>query len=356
MTDLRRDIIRRIRLTGPLSLADFMTDCLGHPTLGYYTTRDPLGADGDFTTAPEISQMFGELVGLALAQAWMDQGSPGAFHLVELGPGRGTLMADVLRATANVPGFQGAMRLSLVEISETLKARQAETLSAYDPRWINGLADLDGAPLFLIANEFFDALPIRQFQRADAGWSERVIGLEGDRLAMGLTPPAALAELAHRLDDTKPGDIVEISPQAIQITQSIAGHIAAHRGAALIFDYGDWRSLGDTVQALRDHAPEDPLANPGDADLTAHVDFEAIASAAKNAGGAMSKLTPQGVVLERLGITARAQSLAKNLSGSALESHIAAHRRLTHPAEMGTLFKAMAVFHPEADPPPGFET
>lgn len=348
-------IAARIRHDGPISMADYMADCLLHPTLGYYTTRDPLGAAGDFTTAPEISQMFGELIGLSLAQAWMDQGSPTPFTLAELGPGRGTLMADLLRATSAIPGFHDAARIALVEASSVLRATQAQNLPDHAPQWFDNVDALPDAPLFLIANEFFDALPVRQFIRHEQGWTERRITFADGALAFGQTAPAKYAALAHRLEDTRPGDLVELCPSAPSIAAAVATRIADHGGAALIVDYGDWRSLGDTVQALHEHRPVDVFDHPGQADLTAHVDFEALAQAAHGAGCGVTQLTPQGVFLERLGITARAQTLAKNMRGAALDDLIAAHRRLTHPQEMGNLFKTLGLFPAQTSPPPGLE-
>lgn len=339
---LKPHILRRIAQQGPISLADYMADCLLHPVHGYYTSHAPFGIEGDFITAPEISQMFGELIGLCLAQAWLDQGSAPRITLAELGPGRGTLMQDALRATAQVPGFHEAARIVLVEASPRLRAVQAETLGDV-PQWVDDVAELPDQPLFLIANEFFDALPIRQFQRASHGWQERRIGQSGEQLQIGLAGEAPQPALTHRLEDTKPGDLVEICPAAGPIMTHIATLIARQGGAGLIVDYGDWRSLGDTLQALRDHAPCDPLDAPGQADLTAHVDFEPLATAAHAAGCTHSKLTPQGVFLERLGITQRAQTLARHAQGEALENLIGAHRRLTHPQEMGNLFKVLGL-------------
>jgi SAM-dependent MidA family methyltransferase len=356
MTALTRHIMARIAAEGPLSVADYMTECLLHPTLGYYTTRDPFGMAGDFITAPEVSQMFGEMIGLCLAQSWLDQGAPTAFTLAELGPGRGTLMADILRATRGVPGFHAALHLHLVEASPVLRSRQAATIGALHPveriTWHDHVGDLPQMPLWLVANEFFDALPIRQFIRDGAGWSEKRIGMKNDTLGFGRSAPSAQDALAHRLADTSDGDLVETCPAAMPIMQAIGQRIAQHGGAALIIDYGDWRSLGDTVQAMRGHAPCDPLDAPGTADLTAHVDFEALLHGLPCAH---SRVTPQGVFLERLGITARAQTLADKLTAKALEDHIAAHRRLTHPAEMGTLFKVVALFAIGGTPPPGLE-
>lgn len=349
MTPLGAELLRQIRATGPVTMADYMALCLAHPAHGYYVTRDPLGAD--FTTAPEVSQMFGELLGLALAAHWAATGAPARFTLAEPGPGRGTLMADLLRAAARVPGFVQAAEVHLVEVSPVLRAAQARALASHAPRWHDTLDTLPEAPLFLVANEFFDALPVRQFLRDGPGWRERVVGAAGDRLAFGLTDRTAPEALVHRLDDTADGDLVELCPAAAPAIDAIAGRIAAHDGAAIIIDYGGWRSLGDTLQALADGAPADPLAAPGKADLTAHVDFEALAQAARAAGTEATGPVPQGVLLERLGITARARQLAANGNAEAVAD---AHHRLTHPEEMGDLFKAIAIHPRGTAPPPGF--
>ncbi|MCG6882644.1 MAG: SAM-dependent methyltransferase [Silicimonas sp.] len=352
MTPLATRLAERIAATGPMTLADYMTECLLDPIHGYYTTRDPLGAAGDFTTAPEISQMFGELLGLCLAQAWLDRGSPAPFRLAELGPGRGTLMADMLRATMRVPGFHDALDLHLVEASPALRVAQSETID-FRIQHHDRFDDVPDGPLFLVANEFFDALPIRQFQRDGEGWRERVVGLEHDRLKLGLADPNRPSFLEHRLRDTAEGEIVEVSPAAQTVAAALGQRIARYGGVALVFDYGDWRSKSDTFQALRRHEYVDPFDAPGNADLTAHVDFEALAMAADPAQ--VTEVIPQGVLLERLGITARAQTLAQSMSDDALQSHIAAHRRLTHGDEMGTLFKTIAFYQPGTPPPPGYD-
>lgn len=346
-------LIARIQRTGPLTVADYMAECMLHPTLGYYTTRDPLGAAGDFTTAPEISQMFGELIGLSLAQTWLNQGAPAPFILAEAGPGRGTLMADILRATRSVPGFHTAMRLHLIEASPTLRKIQADALSQYTPTWHGTVSDLPDGPLFFIANEFFDALPIRQFTRAGTAWQERRVAATNGALGFAQTEPTPIPALDHRLSDTQDGDLVELCPSASAIAAELGQRIAQQGGAALIVDYGDWRSLGDTLQAMHRHQHTDPLTSPGQCDLTAHVDFEALATAATPAK--FTRLSTQGVFLERLGITDRAQTLASKLGGADLDNLIAAHRRLTHPAEMGTLFKVLGLYPNGQTPPPGLE-
>lgn len=352
MTPLARHLAARIGAEGPISLSDYMAECLLNPLHGYYATRDPFGVGGDFTTAPEISQMFGELLGLCLAQSWLDQGSRAPFLLAEIGPGRGTLMADMLRAMRGVPGLLDAARVHLIEASPTLRERQRQTLADHPVMWHDRIDSLPNGPLFLVANEFFDALPIRQFRRDGAGWRERQVGLTGDgQLTPGYGPLSSISLLADRLANTRGGDIVEFCPALASIADEIGARIAGHGGVALIADYGGWRSLGDTFQALKAHAITDPFAEPGLADLTAHVDFEALARAFGAAGAVATGMTPQGTFLERLGIGARTERLARDLSGPALEAHLAAHRRLTHPAEMGQLFKLIAC-HPAGTPPP----
>ena len=349
MTPLAADLIRQIRATGPITVADYMAVCLAHPRHGYYVTRDPLGAD--FTTAPEISQMFGELLGLSLAAHWTQTGAPTPVTLAEPGPGRGTLMADILRAGARVPGFAEAVRLHLVELSPVLRETQARTLAPHAPVWHDSLDSLPEAPLLLVANEFFDALPVRQFLRDGPGWRERVVGAGGESLVFGLTDRTHPSFLEHRLADTAEGDLVEHRPAAAPAMAEIARRIADHGGAAIIVDYGGWRMAGDTLQAIADGARTGPLATPGQADLTAHVEFEGLARAAREAGAEVSDLVAQGGLLERLGITARARQLA---AAGDCDAVAAAHRRLTHPDEMGHLFKTLAVHPRGMPPPPGF--
>ena len=353
-TPLAKILIDRITNTGPISVADYMAECLLHPKHGYYTTRNPFGADGDFTTAPEISQMFGELLGLCLAQAWLEQGSPREFVLAELGPGRGTLMADVLRATQGVSGFHAAANITLVEASPALTEIQRKTLDGYDVNWVQTSGNLPDGPLYLLANEFFDALPIRQFIFAgDAGWRERRVGVEDGALVFGAGDAADVPALTHRVKDCREGDLVEVCAAAGAISEDIAKQIGRFGGAAIFIDYGDWRSLGDTLQALRGHEFDSVLAHPGEADITAHVDFEALAVAAVS-HTPVSKLIPQGELLARIGIAQRAEVLAQGLSGDQLETHMSALKRLTDPTEMGTLFKAIALYPNGHPPPAGF--
>ena len=352
MTALAEILRQRIAQHGPITLADYMGECLLHPKHGYYTQQEAFGRSGDFITAPEISQMFGEMIGLALGATWQAQGAAKDAIVAELGPGRGTLMQDLRRIAPAVPGFE-SLPIHMIEAAPKLRQLQSDAL----PGVIHHAeaSGLPQAPLFLIANEFFDALPIRQFRRHAAGWEEILVGCDANGLRFGKAAPQLYPFLDNRLEDTKTGMIVEYCPALPPIVAELAQRIADHGGAALIIDYGDWRSQGDTVQAVNHHQPADPLAAPGTADLTAHLDFEALYNAAKAAGLRPTRLTTQGVFLERLGLTQRAQTLAKSLSGAALDSHIAAHRRLSHPDEMGGLFKVMGLVAEGAAVPPGLE-
>ena len=355
-TPLTAKLLARITAQGPMSLADYMSACLLDPEHGYYTTAEVFGAGGDFITAPEVSQMFGELIGLALAQSWLDQGAPDPFVLAELGPGRGTLMTDILRAVGRVPNFRAAARVVLVEASPRLREAQARALRPHPVEWVDTAENLPPGPIWLVANEFFDALPIRQFTRSGHGWAETLVGAaaDGTTLALCRGPVGPVPELADRLATTAPGDVVEICPAAAPILGGIAWRIAAaRRGLALVIDYGGWAGKGDTFQAVARHTPTDPLASPGQADLTAHVDFAALATAARAAGARVAGPIGQGEFLSRLGIGMRAEVLARRLTGLSLERHRAALHRLTHASEMGTLFQVLAVVPPGTATPPG---
>ena len=345
MTELEAVIKRHIAQAGPISVAEFMQLCLSHPQFGYYIVRDPLGAAGDFTTAPEISQMFGELIGLWVAQTWIDQGSPAQCVFAELGPGRGTLMADALRASRKVPGFHAALQVLLVETSPILRAKQAENVPIAS--WIADVEDLPDLPLFLVANEFFDALPIRQFVRENTGWRERLIGLSKQALAWGLGPKLPIAELDAQFPDLTPGCVVETCQPGQVAAASIGARIARYGGAALVIDYGEWLGSGDTLQALGQHQTVDVLQAPGDVDLTAHVNFSCLADSAQLH---VWPLQTQGRFLENLGIAKRAETLRpRDVDGINAALH-----RLTDPSEMGTLFKVLCLTRPDAPIPPGF--
>ncbi|WP_424928073.1 class I SAM-dependent methyltransferase [Amaricoccus tamworthensis] len=352
MTVLAELIRSKIATSGPISMAEYMSHCLGHPEHGYYMTRDPLGVRGDFTTSPEISQMFGEMLGAWLMQTWVDHGRPTPFVLAEAGPGRGTLMRDILRVAAILPRFLEGAHIHLIEISPTLRDIQAETLKGHDITWCGSLDDLPSGPAFLVANEFFDALPVHQFQRTDALWRERLVFLRDGGLQLTWSEPKTESRLNARFPHAADGTIVEVCPAGERIMFKLSERIANSGGGALIVDYGTWDGTGDTLQALAGHAPTDPLFAPGQADITAHVRFKGLADMAT--GAKIHGPVPQGVFLERLGITARAQALAAKQCGEAHNSIVTAHRRLTHPDEMGNHFQVMGLTPNAAPAPPGF--
>jgi len=345
---LSRVIAAEIGQTGPISVARYMTLALLDPRAGYYTTRDPFGTVGDFVTAPEISQMFGELIGLWAADLWQRLGAPPRIVLAELGPGRGTLMADALRAARALPAFRAALTPWLVEASPRLARIQAERLDGSGAQWAGDLAGLPGdVPLIVVANEFFDALPIRQFIRRGRAWHERLVGLdERGALAFALAPePGHLDDLlpAAILDGAPDGAVAEICPAGRAIAGDLGRRLAAQGGGALIIDYGPPApGTGDSFQAVRRHGFHDVLADPGQADLTAHVDFAALAAAARAAGAAAWGPIGQGDLLQRLGIAARAAALTRANPGRGAEFDAAA-TRLTAPDQMGTLFQALAL-------------
>ncbi|PKQ09266.1 MAG: methyltransferase [Alphaproteobacteria bacterium HGW-Alphaproteobacteria-12] len=352
---LAHHIARLIEQTGPIPLSQYMALALGHPEHGYYMTRDPLGAQGDFTTAPEVSQMFGELIGLWLGQQWRAGGMPAPFALAELGPGRGTLMADALRAMHKVPGMVDAASVFFVETSPVLRAAQRARVPQAE--WHERLDGLPEMPLFLVANEFFDALPITQYRRDESGWHERYVDHREGRFVPVLSP-IALADdrtLPPAMRRAGNGESVEISPASCAIAEAVSMRIASHGGAGLIIDYGHAKSApGDTLQAVRDHEFTDPFEAPGEADLTAHVDFEALSRAIRNGGADPHGPVAQGVFLEALGIGARAEALRGNANASQREDIRTARERLTAPSQMGSLFKVLGITPRGAASPAGF--
>jgi NADH dehydrogenase [ubiquinone] 1 alpha subcomplex assembly factor 7 len=347
---------QRIAAQGPLSVAEFMRVALSEPGHGYYATRDPLGAAGDFVTAPEISQLFGEMLGLWCVDVWEKLGRPEPFLLAELGPGRGTLMADVLRAARVRPEFLRAARLHLVEISAPLRQLQGQALATFHPTWHDRIEDLPAGPLLLLANEFLDALPVHQFARSTEGWQERAVTTDSDALAWTLMPPSQHIDLLraeHRR--AKPGDIAEVSPACRGVAEVLGQRFAQERGAALFIDYGPGKSgLGESLQALRGHKPADPLRAAGSADLTAHVDFAACADAARAAGAQAFGPVEQGTFLRILGIELRASMLAEKANDADRAAIAAALHRLIAPAQMGSLFKALALAAPHVTELAGF--
>lgn len=348
-TPLAAKLIQRIYATGPISIADYMAACLSDPVHGYYTGRDPLGRAGDFITAPEISQIFGELIGIWCLSVWEAMGSPSRFVLAELGPGRGTLMADALRAARLRPAFGDAAELVLVEINKDLKVAQQATLRGLaSPIWVDRADAIPDGPAIVIANEFFDALPIRQFVRTDTCWAERMVGLgPSGELAFGLRPtdgdPLNDNGLTTETGSNFPvGAVVEIRPTAESIVSHLADRVARWGGAALVIDYGYAApAFGDTLQAIHRHKYDDPLANPGLADITAHVDFVALARAAKESGATATPIVDQGSFLRTMGIAIRAELLSSGQDLDGRSDIASAVERLTGPDQMGGLFKAL---------------
>ena len=335
---------------GPIPLTRFIELALGDPETGYYRTRDPLGQAGDFITAPEISQMFGELIGLWMAVSWQMQGSPTPFVLAELGPGRGTLMADLLRAAAQVPGFVEAASVHLVETSPVLRDIQASTLAQHRVHWSERVEDMPEGPLFAIANEFFDALPVDQFCHDDGAWRRRLVTWDAGQGFHFTLGPATGLPLADA-----PGKVFEICQAGLSMARTLGGRIARDGGALLMVDYGHAEpgGLGDTVQSVKAHRFHPVLDDPGEADITAHVNFAALAEAGIPAR-AHGPVT-QGTFLKRLGIETRAAMLAQGQTEAAAQTIAQAMRRLIDPAEMGTLFKVMALAHPALPALPGLE-
>ncbi len=361
-TPLEMEIRRRIAAAGPMPIDEYMGLCLGDPDHGYYTTREPIGAGGDFITAPEISQMFGELVGLWMTALWKQMGSPAKVRVIELGPGRGTLMKDAMRAAQVVPAFSEAAALHLVEISPVLEEQQERTLEplAMPMFWHPSLIDVPEGPSIIIANEFFDALPIKQAVKRETGWHERRVGIDGDKkLAFviaadpiphfeSLLPPAVRA--------APPASIFEW--RADTAAFDLGRRLTENGGGALVIDYGHTESAaGDTFQAIGGHSYADVLSAPGMIDLTAHVDFQALLRAAEAMGAKSHGPMIQARFLRRLGIETRASTLkAKATRAVANEIDAAVARLIGHTrAGMGELFKVAVLTHRSLGTPPGFE-
>lgn len=358
MTPLETLVRSHVENVGPLSVAEYMSLCLSHPEHGYYMAREPFGREGDFITAPEISQMFGELLGLWAVATWQALGSPSRFALLELGPGRGTLMADALRAASGHEAFIKAVTVHIVEMSPALIAQQQKTLegASATTQWHaaldSALAASEG-PLIVLANEFLDALPIHQFVRTEDGWHERGVGMVEGKLAFIVNESAADDDVQSYCEQlsSDSGAIVEISPAVVAVVGELASAITSRGGAALIIDYGyEVSAAGETLQAVKGHDYTDLFASPGEADLTAHVNFGAVAGAAMRAGATSFGPLAQGDFLGRTGIHQRAERLAET-NPLHRDAVAAAHARLTLPNQMGTLFKVLAVAQPGFTPP-----
>jgi NADH dehydrogenase [ubiquinone] 1 alpha subcomplex assembly factor 7 len=359
---MEAEIRRRIAAAGPMPVAEYMALCLADPAHGYYTTRDPLGLRGDFITAPEVSQMFGEMIGLWLAATWKQMGAPENLRLIELGPGRGTMMKDALRAAKVMPDFLKAVVIHLVEISPALQAQQQRTLEPLSMPmfWHPALIDVPPGPALILANEFFDALPVHQAVKTEHGWHERQIEIDSaGRLAFTIAPdpiPQFDRLLPPPLRNAPDASIFEW--RADNVALELGQRLTRDGGAALVIDYGHAQSaIGDTLQAVGRHAIADPLSTPGSIDLTAHVDFQALAKAAESMGASAYGPVTQSQLLRRLGIMTRAASLKSKAAASAAADIDAALKRLISEGEasMGVLFKAAAFAHPALGVPPGFE-
>lgn len=338
---LRERLIAQIQTSGPISVAQYMTACLHDPQDGYYAVRPALGADGDFITAPLISQMFGEMIGVWAISVWRQMGSPSPFRLVEMGPGDGTLMSDILRTARVAPDFLDAADVWLVETSLPLRALQRHRLG--EVNWAETLADVPGeAPLVLISNELLDCLPVRQFVRTATGWAEQVVGLNGqDELAFMLAPTPA----ASLLPDAREGAVYEQSAGQAALGAELGARVVRDGGAALLIDYGRSEpGFGDTFQALQRHKKVDPLADPGRADLTVHADFPAVIAAAEGQGAAAAIVT-QAHLLAWLGIGERAEALVRKQPDRSELIGRQLHRLLAAD-QMGELFKAACIHSP----------
>lgn len=363
MTPLAARLAGRMREAGPIPLAEFMAAALGDPDHGYYATRDPLGRGGDFITAPEVSQMMGEMIAAWCVFLFEAMGAPSRLALVELGPGRGTLMADLLRTARIRPRFLRSLDVRLVETSPVLRRAQEAALSGHAARWHRDFAEATEAcgscPAIVIANEFFDALPIHQLVRTPSGWRERLVepapeaGAGFRFVTARLETPLARLVPAELLDAPE-GSVFEIGVEARALAHAIAAQIVSRGGAALIVDYGHLRSgLGETLQAVRGHAFSDPLADPGEADVTAHVDFAALAESARAAGAYDYGPVTQRAFLAGLGIEQRTATLRAANPARANEID-AGLKRLIGGDAMGTLFKVLALADPGLPAPPGF--
>ena len=363
MTPLEKHLRDRIAESGPLTVEQFMEDALGHPAFGYYMTRDPFGEHGDFTTAPEVSQIFGELIGAWLASVWQAMGTPSPVSLIELGPGRGTLMSDALRATRGVPGFHAAVRVGLVETSLVLRERQEAALSDAGieaVKWYRDVSQIPPGPSLIVANEFFDALPVRQFVVRDGVWFDRLVGIDPTTDALVFKEadvPAKPHLLPPGMGAVRDGDVAEVSPVGLRCMHTLAARLVDHGGAALIIDYGHAETaVGDTLQAVRGHRYASVLEAPGDQDLTTHVDFAELARVATDAGAVTFGPTRQAAFLSRLGIDIRLQRLLGNAKDDETASAlVAGARRLIDAGQMGELFKVLAVTSAGLTEPAGFD-
>lgn len=355
-TPLEAELKAQIAQDGPITIAQYMAQALGHPKHGYYMSRDPFGGRGDFITAPEVSQIFGELIGVWCAAGFQMIGAPERFALVEFGPGRGTLMSDVLRAAKVMPGFLAGVEVHMVETSPLLRQNQKIKLggAGVSITWHETFETVPERPMIVLANEFFDALPIHQLQKDESGWRERVVGLDGETLTFGLAqtqaPPAFVDAGAA------PGTIAELPRIRDQVAKSIGSRLAAHGGCGLVIDYGHAHSAaGDTLQAMSRHGYVDVLQRPGHCDVTSHVDFESLAAGFAAGGAKTYGPVPQGPFLHAMGLEVRAEKLREKAMKRQKQLIDSAVERLAGREQMGELFKVLAITHPDCPTPAPFE-
>ncbi len=360
---LTRHLADLIQVQGPIPMSVYMAEALGHPDLGYYMTREPIGRDGDFITAPEVSQIFGELIGIWCVDIWQRMGSPPSFCLTELGPGKGTLMIDLVRALSAMPGVAEAAHIHMIETSPSLADQQRKNLDRAGiagARWHQRLADIPRGPLIVVANEFFDALPVRQYVRTERGWHERLVdwdpAAECFRFVLAARPAADPEAVPQELKHAPEDEVVESCPAAQALVSDLAERLVKDDGAVLVIDYGSAESAtGDSLQAVSGHATHPVLDRPGEADLTAHVDFAALAKAGQAAGAAAHGPVTQGSFLQALGIDLRAAALSEHATPAQQHDLQTAVERLCAPEQMGELFKALAFTRADHLPPAGFE-
>jgi NADH dehydrogenase [ubiquinone] 1 alpha subcomplex assembly factor 7 len=350
-----RDVIQA---EGPITVEQYMQIVLHHPQHGYYSHGDPLGVDGDFGTSPEISQMFGEMIGVWCLEVWQQMGEPDPFILLELGPGRGTLLKDLFRATQKIQPFHKALRLHLLECNATLRLIQLAKLADHAPTYIADLAALPPLPVLAISNEFFDTFPLRQFMRTDSGWRERLVTMKSGKLVfmdgVEIEKPCK-NPFSEREAIAPKGWTCETSPQSLSMVGQLAAHMAAHGGAGLIVDYGYASPSGkNTLFAVRDHKPFDILASPGEADVTAEVDFEAFRYAAESQGARVVGPTSQGDFLRAMGIELRAALLQHLAPEEHTENIHKDFLRLTCRTRAGTWFKVLGLMAKDMGGMPGF--
>lgn len=357
MTKLKERIVAEIEAAGPITVSDYMARCLFDPEYGYYTTQNPFGTAGDFTTAPEISQLFGETVGVWLYASWQGSGTPHPATICEIGPGRGTMARDILRVLGQLCSLEDKPpAFTLVETSPRLREVQEKVLETVEPKpcWFESVSELDEAPLFIVGNELFDAIPIRQFIRKHETWHERVVTTSDERSLHFAVGANLLAEAAIPLEirSAPEGTVYEYAPQRIAMMEQICAHLSKFGGAALFIDYGSLeQASGDTLQAVRDHKYEGVFENPGGADLTSHVDFASLETVAKSHGLECHLSTQSGFLL-KMGILERAGAVGRGASLETQQAISGAVERLAGPDAMGDLFKVIAIYNSSVSEPP----